>query len=151
MKIGKLRKAVAIFSLSTTLGLSGIAYANPAYHSMGNISQEQATKAQELAASHSKAMAPLVQQLNTKQMELDSQLNSATIDMAKIETLSKDIGALQGQIYASDISFNAQLMKEGLPSYGCQERSMGYGSGHRGGHGSGHGGGHNGWMSGGHY
>ncbi len=143
MKTANFRKTAAILSVVAVLGTAGVAAANPAYHSSAPLSQEQMTKAQELISAYRTAVAPLEQQVNAKQAELQALLYSATPDKSRIEAISKDIGAIQGQIYASEASLNAQLTKEGIPVDGPQgNRQMAHGYGHRGGHGGGHGGGH---------
>ena len=146
MNIMKFRKAAAVLGVLAILGTAGAAFANPAYHASSAPNQEQMAKMQELGAAHRAAVAPLMQQVQAKRAERDAQMYAATPDAAKIEALSKDIGALEGQIYAARASFNAQLAKEGVSGgWGgwCGDRAMAQGYG-RGGHGGGHGGGYGG-------
>ena len=141
MRKTKFGKTVALLGALVILSAAGIAEANPAYHSSSSLNQEQTTRAQELITEHRTTVAPLEQQLNAKQAELNVQLYSAEPDKVKIEAISKDIGAIQGQIYTSAASLHAQLAKEGIPTNGRQG-NQGVARGHGGGCGGGHGGGH---------
>ncbi len=85
-------------------------------------------------------------------------MTSSTPDAAKIDSISKDIGALEGKIRAECAKVSKQLGAEGLPCVGmgggmgagmgsCMGSGMGAGMGsgmmnHNGGHGGS--GGHNG-------
>ena len=152
MKTATFRKTALVLGILTVLGTAGMAGANPAYHSPSNLSQEQATKAQEMITAHRAAVAPLMQQLQAKRAQLDAQLYSDKPDQAAVEKLGKDIGELQGQLYAARASFRAQLAKEGLPADCWQNgRDMAQGHGRGWGHGGGRGGGCGGGYGGGHW
>ena len=83
-------------------------------------------------------------------------MSSVSPDKGKIESLSREIGELEGKMRSDRADLRAQLDKEGLPmggygmghGYRMEHRygmGNGYGPGmHHGGYGSGHGYGHGG-------
>ena len=94
------------------------------------------------------------QSLITKRAELDAQMSSVSPDKGKIESLSREIGELEGKMRSDRADLRAQLDKEGLPmgGYGmgtvtgwgivtawatatARHAPRGYGSGHGYGHG----------------
>lgn len=101
------------------------------------LTQEQQAKAQQIYADQYAAMSSVRQEMITKQAELRVQMVSATPDTAKIETLSKEIGALRGKMLASRTDMVAKLTKEGIPTGGMRAAGMGGGRGGHGGHGRG--------------
>ncbi len=135
------------------LGLAGSASALPVSHASGYTGQEQMNKARQLEVAHQEALAPLAQQLFAKKSDLAAQLDSATPDTAKIESLSRDIGEIMGKIRSAEVSFSAEMAKEGITVNGrCAgyNNMMAHGYGHGGGHGGGYGG-YGGGHGGGHW
>lgn len=149
MKTTRFRNTAIILGVLAMLGVAGTADARIGHYFSGYLNQEQAAKAQEMSTAHHAAMTPLMQQLYAKRAELDAQIYSATPNQDAIERLGKEIGALQGQVYAANASFNARLAKEGIPA-GCWQNGRGMGYGRGGGHGGGWGGGHGRGWGGGH-
>lgn len=107
------------------------------------LTQEQQVKAQKIYADQYAAMSSVRQEMITKQAELQVQMVSATPDAAKIEALSKEIGALRGKMLVARNDMRAKLTKEGIPTgpgYGMRAGGMAGGRGGHGGHGGGRGG-----------
>ena len=82
----------------------------------GTMTQEQYAKAQQLAAENYAAINPIFQQWQAKQAELNAQVYRQTPEKTKIEALSKEIGELQGKLYAEQANLEAKLVKEGIPA-----------------------------------
>lgn len=147
------KATIAALVLSLGIG-AGVAVANPFYHGPGHMTQEQAAKAQQLDAAHYSVVDPLARQLAAKEAERYAELASTTPDRARIEAISKDIGELQGKLYAAEASYSADLAKAGIS--GAGRCGYGYGKGHGYGcgggysYGKGYGGGHGG-RHGGHW
>lgn len=159
-KANTLRMTSLALAAMLVLGFAGLSqargYSNggPGYDAP--LSQEQEAKAQQIFNSHYEKMDAVRQSLITKRAELDAQMSSVSPDKGKIESLSREIGELEGKMRADRADLRAQLDKEGLPmggygmgnGYGMGHRygmGNGYGPGmHHGGYGSGHGYGHGG-------
>ena len=106
-------------ALALSLGATGIANAQgPMMGGMPMLSPEQQATVQKLNTEFFSATTSLRQQIMSKQAELNAQVNSTTPDTAKIETISKDLGALQGKLLVERAALNAKLTKEGLPAAG---------------------------------
>lgn len=115
-----------------------------------------ADQAQDALTAYGQRIAPLEQQLYAKQAELDAIYASAQPDTARAQQLFKEIGELQGQLFAAQTELRAQsgdidAAYAGMHHPGEFSRRGGYMShrggymGHRGGymrHGGGH---HGGW------
>ena len=108
--------ALVLSSFSGVALAQGVAY-----------SAEQKAKAEALYTESQAAIAPLMQQVKEKKAELNVQMVSANPDKAKIESLSKEIGALQGKIRVEQATLNSKLTKEGLSGYANCPGGMGMG------------------------
>ena len=161
MKRTKVTSTVMALAFALVLGFAGIAGAQS--HMMGyqNMSPEQYKVMQDMHVEFDKKAEPLRQQLYAKQAELNALYYQGTPQNdPKVQSLLKDIGDLDGKLYAVRADFRKQLNSKGIPVYG----GMGYGdgcpmmgmmgSGHgcpmMGMMGSGHGGGMMGMMGPGH-
>jgi len=81
-----------------------------------NLTPEQAAKMEQFCAESRAAMKPIRQQIHAKRAELNEQINSTVPDKGKMETLAKELGALQGKLYLERANVNVKLIKEGLPA-----------------------------------
>lgn len=134
----KIRKNVLTLSLALAaiLGLAGMANAQnhmmggagmAGGHAMGavyNLPPEKQAAVQKLYSEHNLATEPLRQQLFAKQSELNVLYYSGSTDTAKVQTLSREIGELNGKLYSAQVNLRKQLAKEGVPASG-----MGHGMG----------------------
>lgn len=142
MKKPRLMTMLAVFGLVSVLGLSGIANANPLYHSgtSAAMTQEQQTALQQIYADYEKQAAPLQRQLQAKRAELDALYYNNNGDSSKAKTLFREISDLEAKLFAVDSDLRSKLEAKGISSYG---RNGGSGYAHGGGHGGRHrGGGH---------
>lgn len=140
-----------------TLGIATFAQAAPQSSDYNrfysDLSPAQREEANKIFQDNYNQADALRQALNAKRSELDSVMNSQNPDMAKIESLSREIGELRGKLLANKIQVREQLKEKGLPSdmygkhnaqrpdpYGQQiwDRRQGHGGHHHhGGHGYG--------------
>ncbi|MDR0362730.1 MAG: hypothetical protein LBJ46_08635 [Planctomycetota bacterium] len=105
--------------------------------------------AQDAYGVYAQKVAPLEQQLNFKQAELDAIYANPQPDTAKAQQLYKEIGELKGQLFAAEAELRAQLGESDMSYSGGHHNGYrghdGY-RGRRGGGYIGHGGGrHCGW------
>ena len=162
MKKFNLRILALAVMATALIGFSGVANAGMGHNSPcvanQNLTPEQQQKMQKIHTEFLTATEATRQQLIMKNAELKAQMTSSNPDAAKIESISKDIGALEGKIRAECAKVSKQLGAEGLPCVGmgggmgagmgsCMGSGMGAGMGsgmmnHNGGHGGS--GGHNG-------
>lgn len=138
MKRSKVFSTVLALALVAVMGAAGTALAYP-HHTGGasNLTQEQQTAIQEVYAKHNEAVAPLLQQLAAKRAELNSLSYSKTPDSGKVQTLYKEISAIEAKRFEADVSLRNSLSDKGIPA-GGYGMHMGYGGGHGGRHGGGH-------------
>ena len=166
MKKFSLRVLALAVMATALIGFSGVASAgmgngSPCGYNQ-NLTPEQQTKMQKMHTEFLTATESTRQQLIMKRAELKAQMSSTNPDTAKIESISKDLGVLEGKMRAECVKFNKLKEAEGLPCVGmgsCMEHGMGMGmgdgmmkhnggkGGNAGGHGGGHGGGGNGNCS----
>lgn len=92
---------------------------------------EQRAAAQQIFDENFADMDNIRQQLSDKRLELDAHLSSPNPDGAKIESLSREIGELRGQMLANRAKVRAQLRERGLSSdyYGPSHYSQHNGHG----------------------
>lgn len=93
------------------------------------ITQEQQTKAQQIMSAQYEKMASVQQQMIVKQAELQAQMISPAPDKAKIESLAKEIGALEGKILVARSDAMILLKNEGVPMGGGYGMGPGRGRG----------------------
>lgn len=117
-----------------------------------------ADEIQDAYAAYQQKAAPIEQQLYAKQAELDALYANPQPDTAKAQHLFREIGDLEGQLFAAGVELRSRLSDSDTPYMGRHHpgefstdgymgRGMGHGGymGHRGGnmrHGGGH---HSGW------
>lgn len=105
------------------VGLSGSAFA--------------ADQSQDAYNAYTQRVAPIEQQLYSKQAELDALYANPQPDTAKAQQLFKDIGELRGQLFAAESELRSQ-MGDNVPYAGMHHPGEfsqgGYGMGHRGGY-----------------
>lgn len=126
MKRTKVTSTVMALAFALALGFVGIASAQP--HMMGyqNMSPEQHKVMQDTCAEFDKKVEPLRQQLYAKQTELNALYSKGTQQSdPKVQSLTKEIGDLDGKLYAARADLRKQLNDKGIPVYG----GMGYGDG----------------------
>lgn len=82
------------------------------------LTPEKQAVAQKIYADFNAKTAPLGQQLNAKQYELNVLLTNPNPDDKKIQTLSKEIADLNAKFYEAQTAFQSQLTKEGIPAMG---------------------------------
>lgn len=104
-------------------------YGNGYYGNGQPLSQEQMDTAKKIFDNSYAGMEATRRALAAKSAELDAQLSSQNPDNAKIESLSREIGELQGKMLAARADVRSQLEKAGIPSdyYGF---NPGYGPGY---------------------
>jgi zinc resistance-associated protein len=81
---------------------------------MGAMSPEQQATMQKLHTEHAAATAELRKQIFAKESELNAQIYAEKTDEAKVEALTKDIGALNAKLYAERVKLHRQMAKEGI-------------------------------------
>lgn len=150
------KKTFGLLTLAGVLLYGSIGVAAPEnYGEYPAASQEAA--ANKIFTDNYDFMNATRQALATKRAELDALLASPYPDADKIQSLSREIGDLRGQMLAARANMRAQLQKEGLPpDYFAPEYRRDYGWGYdphirRGGywrHGGHHGHGDRGWGCG---
>ena len=125
MKRTKITSTVMVLAFALVLGFAGIASAQP-HMGYQNMSPEQYKVMQDTCAEFDKKAEPLRQQLYAKQTELNTLYQQGTPQSdSKVQSLVKDIGDLDGKLYAVRADFRKQLNDKGVPVYG----GMGYGYG----------------------
>ena len=104
------------------IGFAGVANAgmghNSACVSNQNLTPEQQAKMEKMHTEFLAATETTRQQLIMKNAELKAQMTSSNPDTAKIESISKDLGALEGKMRADWVKFKKLLGAEGLPCVG---------------------------------
>lgn len=85
---------------------------------MNALTPEQQATMQKLHAEHAAATAELRKQIFAKESELDAQIYGEKPDEAKIDALTKDIGALNAKLYTERVKLHRQLAKEGIMPMG---------------------------------
>ena len=104
------------------IGFAGVANAgmghNSACVSNQNLTPEQQAKMEKMHTEFLAATETTRQQLIMKNAELKAQMTSSNPDTAKIESISKDLGALEGKMRAECVKFKKLLGAEGLPCVG---------------------------------
>ena len=93
-----------------------VAFAHGDRFHKSNLTPEQAAKMQQFYAESRAAMEPVIQQIRAKRAELNAQISSATRDKGKIETLARELGALQADLYIERANLHDKLVKEDLPA-----------------------------------
>jgi len=122
-----MKRSLSLFlTVMLVTAAAGAALAGKRSHGP-NLTPEQTEKMQQIRAESHAAMNPVMQQIHAKRAELKAQIYSPTQDTAAMEALAKELGVLQGKLYAEKANMSARLVKEGLPA------------GFRGGHGPGKG------------
>lgn len=135
-------------ALVAVLGIAGMAnaqgYMMGGPGMMNGMAPEKQAAVQKAYDDYAVATDQLNQQLFAKQAELNALYNSGSADTGRVQTLTREIGDLNGKLYAAQANLRKQLAKTGATSpnsgYG-----MGYGRGMRGMHMGGMGMGYNGW------
>lgn len=74
----------------------------------------QAAPAPDIYADYYNKLGALRQAIINKHMELEAVLNSPQPDNGRIESISRDIGILQGKILSARAALQAQMQKQGV-------------------------------------
>ena len=130
MKKFNLRFMALALMATAFIGFAGVANAgmghNSACVSNQNLTPEQQAKMEKMHTEFLAATETTRQQLIMKNAELKAQMTSSNPDTAKIESISKDLGALEGKMRAECVKFKKLLGAEGLP---CAGMGAGMGKG----------------------
>jgi Spy/CpxP family protein refolding chaperone len=136
-------KKIVIISLSLVLGLGLLAVAvmaqgpgfgrgvgmGPGYGPPGNLfanlSPEQSAKIQSLQQAHLQAIAPLQQELLTKETEMRSLSLNANVDPAEIGTRQKEIWAIQSKLQEMTSNMRLQIRELLTPEQQAQFDTFG--------------------------
>lgn len=141
MRRSKIFTTALALGIVTILGATGAAFAYPANHGAGALTQEQQAAAQELYANYSQATAALQQQLAAKRAELDALYYGQNADNGKAQALYREIADMEAKLFTAGRDLRSKLAEKGL-SGGGYGSHMGYAGGYGYGGGYGHGGGH---------
>lgn len=79
------------------------------------LSQEQQRQAQQIYQETLASTNSAREALNAKRSQLDQELASPNPDGARIESLSREIGELRGQLLAARAQARSRLSQQGLP------------------------------------
>lgn len=93
------------------------------------LTEAQRATLNKVMESSYKGTEAVRQQIITKQAELQAQLIAANPDAKKIETITRDLGELEGKMLAERVRISRQLKDAGLPDFYCNP-GMGMGSGY---------------------
>lgn len=81
-----------------------------------NLTSEQKAAAKKIIGESKKATEGVRQALTAKKAELDTLMRGEAPDAAKIESVSREIGELRGQLLAARAETSAKLRQAGLPA-----------------------------------
>jgi len=137
-------------ALVAVLGIAGMAnaqgYMMGGPGMMNGVAPENQAAMQKAYDGYAVATDQLNEQLFAKQAELNALYNSGSADSGRVQTLTREIGDLNGKLYAAQANLRKQLAKTGATSpRAASGYGMGYGMGMRGMHMGGMGMGYNGW------
>ncbi len=119
--------AVAFSSLVAVAGMAEARMGNNMNHGNGmgqgmaqnmpTATPEQQAAMQKIFDEHYATVNPLRDQMIAKQTELTAQMNSQTPDAAKIEAISKELGAIRGKMAVEQVNLDSKLDKAGLSAF----------------------------------
>ncbi len=136
MKKTYITSTALALAFAALLGAAGIADAHPHQAGYQNMSPEQYKAVQDSYAEFNKTVTPLRQQLYAKQDELNTLYSQGMPrNDPKVQSLIKEIGTLDGQLYAARQNLRKQMNDTGVPfhgrgmggGYGCPMMGQGYG------------------------
>lgn len=84
------------------------------------LTQQQQMALQQILAENSAKLAPLHEELATKEAELQGELDSTAPDQGRITALSREIGELRGRIMSAQVEMRGKLVNAGIPAVPAQ-------------------------------
>lgn len=133
-----LKRTLGALALIATLGMAVSTQAGPCYngpcnpgfnpHAYGRpLTPEQMAEAQQIFNETNADMEITRQKLAAKRTELNQVLSLPMPDRGKIESLSREIGELRGQMLAARAEARNRLAQKGLPATSFAPAPQGYG------------------------
>jgi Spy/CpxP family protein refolding chaperone len=84
-----------------------------------NLTAEQKTKVDKIMQDFKAKVMPLIDQMRTKQVDLDKQFENPAANESKINSLAKEVSNLRSQIFSAHIQARLDMAKAGFISADC--------------------------------